>query len=64
MKKNLFAFSAMMFCGLTLCAQHISEQQALDRVVQFLNSPSATNARRVQAKNRELKSVPVEAESV
>lgn len=64
MKKNLFAFSAMMFCGLTLCAQHISEQQALDRVVQFLNSPSSTNARRVQAKNRELKSVPVEAESV
>lgn len=62
--KNLFAFSAMMFCGLTLCAQHISEQQALDRVVQFLNSPSSTNARRVQAKNRELKSVPVEAESV
>ncbi len=64
MKKGVFVFSAMMFCGLTLCAQHISEQQALGRAVQFLNGSSATSARRVLAKNRELKSVPVETGSV
>ena len=44
-------------------AQHISEQQAHDRALQFLNGQSATPVRRAPA-NCELNAVPVEASSI
>ena len=59
----MLAFAAFVCCHQSLWAQHISEQQAHDRVLQFLNGRSATHIRRAPA-NRELKAVPVEVGSI
>ena len=59
----ILSFAAFVCCHHSLWAQHISEQQAQDRALQFLNGRSANHIHRAPAKH-ELKAVPVEASSI
>ena len=64
MKRIVTIVALMCAVAFQVNAQHISEEQARDRVMQFINGQSATNIRRAPANRRELKSVPVEASSI
>ena len=48
MKKIMMTLAAVLCCILTLHAQPISEQQAMERALQYMNSgKSSANARRM-----------------
>lgn len=50
MKKIMMTLAAVLCCILTLHAQPISEQQAMERALQYMNSNrSSANARRMAA---------------
>lgn len=55
---------AVLCSHLTLWAQHISEQQARARVVEFFHAQSGSHVRRAPAVNRELKAVSIDASSI
>ena len=62
MKKYLIIVSVLIAIGMQ--AQPISEQQARDRAVKFLNTNAKARGHRAAVKNRELKAVKVEAQSL
>ena len=50
MKKILLTLFAVIFCWVTLMAQQLTEQEAMDRALQYINSnKSSANARRMAA---------------
>ena len=62
MKKYLIIVSVLIAIGMQ--AQPISEQQARDRAVKFLNTNPKARGHRAAVKNRELKAAEVEAQSL
>ena len=69
MKKFLLTLAAVLCCWVTLCAQQLTEQQAMDRALQYMNSGKASaNARRMAAPanggSMKLEAAPVEAEKI
>ena len=69
MKKILLTIAAVLCCWVSLWAQPITEQQAMDRALQYMNSGKASaKARRMAAPangNRmKLKAAPVEADRI
>ena len=50
MKKILLTLLAVFFCWVTIFAQQLTEQEAMDRALQYINSnKSSANARRMAA---------------
>ena len=41
MKKIMMTFAAVLCCWMTLYAQSLTEQQAMERVLQYMNSGKA-----------------------
>ena len=69
MKKILMTLAAVFCCWITLCAQQLTEQQAMERALQYMNSGKASPAvRRMAAPANggriKLKAIPVEAEKI
>ena len=69
MKKILMTLAAVLCCNLSLLAQHISEKEAMERALQYMNSGKASvTARRMAAPaNRgsmRLQAAPVEATKI
>ncbi len=69
MKKIMMTFAAVLCCWMTLYAQSLTEQQAMERVLQYMNSGKASAmARRMAASpnggRMKLKAIPVEAEKI
>lgn len=62
MRRYLIIVSVLIAIGMQ--AQPISEQQARDRAVKFLNTNAKARGHRAAVKNRELKAVKVEAQSL
>ena len=62
MRKYLVIVAVLV--SIVMQAQPISEQQARDRVVKFLNTNAKTRGHRATVRNRELKVVKVEAQSL
>ena len=50
MKKILLTLFAVIFCWVTIYAQQLTEQEAMERALQYINSnKSSANARRMAA---------------
>ena len=69
MKKFLLTLAAVLCCWVTLCAQQLTEQQAMERALQYMNSgkASATARRMAAPANRgsmKLQAAPVEATKI
>ena len=69
MKKILMTWAAVLCCWVTLCAQQLTEQQAMERALQYMNSGKASaKARRMAAPanggSMKLEAAPVEAEKI
>ena len=69
MNKILMTIAAVLCCWVTLYAQPLTEQEAKERVLQYMNSGKApANARRMaapaQGGHMKLEAIPVEAEKV
>ena len=69
MKKILMTLAAVLCCWVTLCAQQLTEQQAMERALQYMNSGKASaNARRMAAPanggSMKLEAAPVEATKI
>ncbi|MCR5850806.1 MAG: C10 family peptidase [Bacteroidaceae bacterium] len=69
MKKIFMTWAAVLCCWVTLCAQQLTEQQAMERALQYMNSGKASaKARRMAAPanggNMKLEAAPVEAEKI
>ncbi|MBR4643935.1 MAG: C10 family peptidase [Bacteroidaceae bacterium] len=69
MKKVLMTWAAVLCCWVTLSAQQLTEQQAMERALQYMNSGKASaNARRMAAPanggSMKLKTAPVEARKI
>ena len=69
MKKIMTTLAAVLCCWVTLCAQQLTEQQAMERALQYMNSGKASaKARRMAASpnggRMKLKAIPVEAEKI
>ena len=69
MKRILITWAAVLCCWVTLCAQQLTEQQAMERALQYMNSGKASaKARRMAAPvnggSMKLEAAPVEAEKI
>ena len=69
MKKILLTLAAVLCCWVTLCAQPLTEQQAMERALQYMNSGKASaKARRMAAPvnggSMQLEVAPVEADRI
>jgi len=69
MKKILMTLVAVLCCWVTLCAQQLTEQQALERALQYMNSgKSSATARRMAAPakrgNKRVEPASVEAKKI
>lgn len=69
MKKIIMTLAVVICCTMTLWAQHISEQKAMERALEYMNSGKVSaKARRMAASPNggrlKLKAIPVEAEQI
>ena len=69
MKKIMMTFAAVLCCWVTLCAQPLTEQQAMERALQYMNSGKASSkARRMAAPanggGMKLEAAPVKADRI
>lgn len=69
MKKIIMTLAVVICCTMTLWAQHISEQKAMERALEYMNSGKVSaKARRMAASpnggRMKLKAIPVEAEKI
>ncbi len=69
MKKILMTLAAVLCCWVTLLAQQLTEQQAMERALQYMNSgKTSVNARRMAAPanggSMKLEAAPVEADRI
>ena len=64
MKKSIFTiFLLLAFLSMDVRAQQITEQQAMDRALQFLNTNKAAKARGLDGKQLKLEAAEVEAKA-
>ena len=64
MKKILMTLVAVLCCWVTLCAQQLTEQQALERALQYMNSGKSSATARRMASPAKKGSMRVEPASV
>lgn len=67
MKKIITIIAAVICCCVTLCAQQLTEQEAMERALQYMNSGKAVNGRMLAPARKgsiKLSSAPVEADRI
>ena len=62
--RRLLSILVLTAAAISLSAQPISEQQALDRVMQYLNASAPSKARGLAGATSQLRSAKVEANSI
>ena len=62
--KKLQLFLVLSFLAIGAWAQQITEQQAMDRALQYLNTNTAAKARGLDGKQLNLKAAKVEPQSI